>query len=654
MRFGCREAKDLRYTAPRIEDPMLASLPEAEGGRDMMGASLFEPMPTTRSLFVRCSACPFRDALQDTTGRQVRKSTAMVVNFCLPHFETTVDCNKLSADGYDVSNLLSGDPRVRGRGFKLEYFLRPPVRVTLCFQVRVEVCRVDVELWPPGMDLGRASRGLEIHTCSTFPTLATPTALPSGQHLGRGQEGDNFLLVGRCELKDELSVCFSQPRFQPRPPFPHAPPEPPARARRAELWSRGPQSLGTVTQLRVSLLYGGAGSALGLRALAVWGRPARCCPPLETERIARAHWNSLRPPRPKSTPPSLESPSPIDAPKQDPHGAETPTTIPEEFLDPLTQEVMSLPVLLPSGAMVDSSTLEEYQRQEATWGRSPNDPFTGVPFSPDSQPLHCPQLKGRIDLFVLRGGGGREGRLGRAVQQEQPRPSRLTERPPALPGTPPHPQTSGDKHVCPPAKGQEGGGEIRDLAPERRQVKRFAPDRGPTPGSGAVGLTLTSKRQLEALGGGADGSGAGPTTLPVPAVEYSPPPPPVKKLRVDMAPSPDSSSSSISHEQRLADSLDRALSCALRGFPAFTAQRGHESNTTGSQAGMPAGESRCVLCSCALSQYPSCPPAFRLPCGHLLCRPCLSLKPPNPPCPALLCPVCRAPAPPSAITRVHF
>lgn len=67
-------------------------------------------------------------------------------------------------------------------------------------------------------------------------------------------------------------------------------------------------------------------------------------------------------------------------------------SIPEDFLDQITQEVMLLPMLLPSGVSVDSTTLEEHQKSEATWGRAPNDPFTGVPFTSTSQPLPNPQL----------------------------------------------------------------------------------------------------------------------------------------------------------------------------------------------------------------------------------------------------------------------
>lgn len=101
-------------------------------------------------------------------------------------------------------------------------------------------------------------------------------------------------------------------------------------------------------------------------------------------------------------------------------------SIPEEFLDPITQEVMMLPMLLPSGVSVDNTTLEEHQKREATWGRPPNDPFTGVPFSSTSQPLPNPHLKNRIDRFLLQKGiMSRDGMLGRQGDRENPQASRL-------------------------------------------------------------------------------------------------------------------------------------------------------------------------------------------------------------------------------------
>lgn len=51
------------------------------------------------------------------------------------HFSNFYNLNlQLCADGYDVTNLVSADPGLRRRGFKLEYFLRPPVQVRLGFE----------------------------------------------------------------------------------------------------------------------------------------------------------------------------------------------------------------------------------------------------------------------------------------------------------------------------------------------------------------------------------------------------------------------------------------------------------------------------------------------------------------------------------------
>nr|AAC60292.2 fKIAA0680 [Takifugu rubripes] len=245
----------------------------------------------------------------------------MVLNLCLPDFNTTVHCNKtaMMSQTLYLLNPLSG-----GEASKLEYFLRPPVQ---------------------------------------------------------------FKLVGRCELREDNRVSFSNLSYGPRPPFPSLPPLHPAGCRQEGLWSRGPLSLGAVTQLRVTIAFGGAASALGFKALAVWGTAS-------TLLSCRRTWRELRP----SIRPVEESTTswtfwPI-----------TPTPSRIDFLDPITQEVMVLPMLLPSGMSVDTSTLEEHQKREATWGRAPTDPFTVVPFTSVSRPVPNPQLKSRIGHFLLRNG----------------------------------------------------------------------------------------------------------------------------------------------------------------------------------------------------------------------------------------------------------
>ena len=117
----------------------------------------------------------------------------------------------------------------------------------------------------------------------------------SRSHTESSNSEPEFKLVGRCELREETRVCFTRSNFGPRPPFPSLPPPLPTSCREEELWSRGLLSLGAVTHLRVTMPFGGAASALGLKSLVVWGQPARCCPDEEVERIKRAHEAGERP-----------------------------------------------------------------------------------------------------------------------------------------------------------------------------------------------------------------------------------------------------------------------------------------------------------------------------------------------------------------------
>ncbi|XP_043102714.1 RING finger protein 37 [Puntigrus tetrazona] len=404
----------------------------------------------------------------------------MALNLCSSHFQTSIQCDKLCADGYDVSNLLSADPAARRRGFKLEYFLRAPFHVTLSFREEVDLCRLDLELWPWGMDQGRSSRRLEILTCPE-------------------RDGRRFDLATRCDLRDELRLCFRNPAFRARAPFRDAPPQAPAGAKTQEL-----RRLGSVARLRVGVPFSGAAAALGIKSLAVWASPSRRCSASELETLREAHLKSVQSPNLfAASPAPLPNPIPSDTP------------IPEEFLDPLTQELMVFPVILPSGMIVDSGTLEEYQKREATWGRSPNDPFTGVPFTQNSKPLPNALLKSRIDRLALR-----TGCTGVGGDRAGPRPSRLTPEVRLLPGSGCD-RTDGSRAPGSDSKATAGSRENQSRSAKRKHESGL-------PSSAAEPDRSVSKRACE-------------------------------------APSePDS------HERRLADSLDQALNAALRGLPAFT------------------------------------------------------------------------------------
>nr|XP_020449627.1 RING finger protein 37 isoform X2 [Monopterus albus] len=629
----------------------------------------------------------------------------MVVNLCLPDFCTTIHCNKLCADGYDVTNLMSANPALRRRGFKLEYFLRPPLQVTLKFGFQVELCRVDVELWPWGMDRGQVCKRLELSTsCDLLPPqnsgqghkrvqqkiqMQKVVKDQNEQKRGKQQERDlkschsnghqwrlqahqwveeardepqqrchmfrclsdtesrnpepEFKLVGRCELREETRVSFTHSNFSSRSPFLSPPPPQPVNSRQEELWRRGVLSLGAVTQLRVTVPFGGAASALGLKALAVWGQPARCCPAEEVERIKRVHEASER---------LLSQPLCFVPPVrqiQQPVQAATPPSLstPEEFLDPITQEVMTLPMLLPSGVSLDNTTLEEYHKREATWGRPPNDPFTGVPFTSTSQPLPNPQLKTRIDRFLLQKGGvRRDGMLGRQGEGKNPQVSRLL-------------TSEVDKtaiHYNAGTTLREGTGSSHSSC---KGNDRSNPQHVST--HNKLDVDRLKKRDV---------NGVSKESVDELTAEKQRSPQ-TKRPRTDAVSFPSCSS----HEQRLSASLDEALFSALQGRPSFTSnlsqQRGvtcdsdllnkAEHCQTAHTSSMSTGEKMCSACSCSVSVYAtSASSIYRLTCGHLLCRACaqresqplnsVTISTPS----HILCSTCHTPTPRTDIIRVHY
>ncbi|XP_062622124.1 RING finger protein 37-like, partial [Saccostrea cucullata] len=78
--------------------------------------------------------------------------------------------------------------------------------------------------------------------------------------------------------------------------------------------------------------------------------------------------------------------------------------VPEDFIDAISCEIMSVPIVLPCGKNIDQSTLEKHNSVEASWGRLPSDPFTGVPYDNKNKPLPNVHLKLRIDKFMMENG----------------------------------------------------------------------------------------------------------------------------------------------------------------------------------------------------------------------------------------------------------
>jgi len=75
--------------------------------------------------------------------------------------------------------------------------------------------------------------------------------------------------------------------------------------------------------------------------------------------------------------------------------------VPQEFLDDITNEIMLLPMILPSGKVVDRSTIEKCNAAQAVYGALARDPFSGTIYTSSLKPVFNANLKSRIDNYLL-------------------------------------------------------------------------------------------------------------------------------------------------------------------------------------------------------------------------------------------------------------
>uniref|UniRef100_M3YBX2 RING finger protein 37 n=1 Tax=Mustela putorius furo TaxID=9669 RepID=M3YBX2_MUSPF len=506
----------------------------------------------------------------------------MVINLCLPQFRPRIYCNKISADGYEVENLISEDDLAVGGGQNV----------------------TGLEMYTSASS-GRASWNAP--ECRT-PGLAEPS-IP---------DKEAFTLVGKVLLKNQSQVVFSHRGFKARPPFgPMEATLPSPAVVTQELWNKGGLSLSHVAHLKICITHVTGSGIPCIRRLEVWGQPAKTCSQEVIDSIMLLASESL-PQDLALQAPALPMESDCDpgglsegqqAPSSLQELAEVIRDVPEEFLDPITLEIMPCPMLLPSGKVIDQSTLEKCNLSEAVWGRVPSDPFTGVAFTPHSQPLPHPSLKARIDHFLLQHSIPGCHLLGRAQTALAVTPSSI-----ALPSR-----------------------------KRRMEQAERTPD-------GSLGINTSCFSTTSLL--------VSPTTS-----EHT-----AKKMKAASElglTHMDCSTGPVSHEQKLSQSLEVALTSTLGSMPSFTARltRGQlqhlgtrESSTSwrpgscSEQPGSVPGP-ECASCKRVFSPYFKKEPVYQLPCGHLLCRPCLGEKQRSLP---MACTACQQPFASQDVLRVHF
>lgn len=318
------------------------------------------------------------------------------VNHALSSLGATICCSVPSSDSHPASCLLEAG------AWLADSFIKPPVRLTLHLAGPVRLrslawrCRVGSqctelqEVWatsgPPG-------------PCSPH-CPAPPAARPGDWYrLGRGhtQEGDRVEFINRRVVAEAGSAHRLGCRDE-----------------------RG--LLEHVTALRLEILYTRAASTPCMAELRVLGSAVMAAGRDQVGHLTERAGQGGGQVAPTFTffGGSAEEASPqipaasVEATVEAEGGEE----VPEEFLDSITQEVMSLPMTLPSGHTVDRTSLDRCSAAMASWGGPPRDPYTGRKYRDGARPVFNPGLKARIDRWLL-GREGQQSAVGRTVGSAQ-------------------------------------------------------------------------------------------------------------------------------------------------------------------------------------------------------------------------------------------
>ena len=535
----------------------------------------------------------------------------MSVNFACRPFITAVTSDKVNVDGYGPSNLVTSTSFLcHCKGFLVENFVRSPTNITFEFAINIEIEKIVLH----GVVGSQRSCGYEIFSfCqakngSALTTLDEMTVGDINSQLDSKIDDKVFASIGKFNKLEAETFTFRNVRFKPRRPFFDLPrmterPFDGSKHVQAEFRVRNARNLTHVSHLIIRVNRVVPGCVAAVRWVEIWGQPALTTTPEVINKVIQIHraLNKSDDSRHLTRASDADSRGNRSRNTDSRHDIdETKVKIPAEFLDAITCEVMMIPVLLPSGHNVDQMTLERHNREQASWGRVPNDPFTGKSFTDSSKPVHNAALKARIDQFVLK--------YGEEVQVKSRTVGSRPERQPVAVSS-----LVSDQNPAATCRTTEASATVPSqsascLPGKQEQTFRAAPKR-------KLPLeTRTSKKQ---------------NTIqePIPVIDLT---------------NDDNSSKAVvkwdrgrsDHEHELTSSLDAALENALCSFPAF--------------ASSSPAEKPSQICA-SRNTEPSGSNVYQLPCLHKMCRKCLTSEL----SPVKKCPRCETSYSSNSVVKVH-
>ncbi|CAO1434251.1 unnamed protein product [Diamesa serratosioi] len=291
-----------------------------------------------------------------------------MINFLdskLHSFVDSITSNGVSDDFYALENLISHDNVKKKLGFMCYSVSKPPIDIIIVLKVKVNLKSIKVH-----SVLSPSLKSNKFQVFVSTKDYKGESVFKKIGDVGLSDEEEGFILSSRDNsVVENEHVLFSNQTVYPSTRY----------------------AIKNVDTFKISIFGTKNGRAPVLKSVEIWGTPSSLNSPLEIKQLTKLY-NVVNEER-KEELLNLEAANEknIDT-----------FEIPEEFLDVITCEIINIPMVLPSGNVVDILTIEKCKNNEEKLGRLPSDPFTGLLYTSSTQPLFNAALKARIDSFKLK------------------------------------------------------------------------------------------------------------------------------------------------------------------------------------------------------------------------------------------------------------
>ncbi|ALC47636.1 CG2218 [Drosophila busckii] len=294
-----------------------------------------------------------------------------LINFLNPKLKPTVECEAVCEDGYTAANLIADDEEQLERGFMSFAVCKPPIEIVFDFPKAVDL-KV-IKLWHCSGAL--RSTGFEVHGKhdGIWERVAYVRDIP--------KTADSMTFCYQSDYNSRSSTAAAQQQSE-----------------KVFFFKTAHKILATTNSVKIVIRATDRCPPV-LRKIQMWGLPARTLEKADRE-LVKTIWSEINDPygiknqqqqagqrSPSRNVPELREQSMLQ--------------IPEEFLDSITWELMTFPTVLPSGKIVDQSTIDKHSEEEGKWGRMPSDPFTGLEYTSQRKAILNLALKARIEKFLM-------------------------------------------------------------------------------------------------------------------------------------------------------------------------------------------------------------------------------------------------------------